>query len=343
MLTYDPIPWLMKQEGLPAVRARRRLALDRAGDVEAVSAVTAALAREQEADGCFEDSTIKTAAVLCLLADLRADGLAGERKVDPHPSSSLTIVSAGASYLLAVLAAQRGYGQAGDGVETGRRGGTEQFQLGPGSLRTPCDLAGFFGPYEARGRPEVMADGAREMNHYRAYEPLLGPKSPVRAQRRSSRDRAGPSSCYAWGLIPLTYVIEALCRAGYARDARLQPAIAVLLAVQRESGGWCRNLGGHPNCTLHALRALGSHPELRQSEYAAQALALLQEHGQRLNPFALLYVASAFDLPAARAIVRGALAVVSPRQRVNGSFGEPYGVARVAAVLAAVNALGATV
>ena len=312
MLTYDPIPWLMAQEGPAAIRARRRLGLDRSGHPEAARATVSALASEQAAGGSFAGSPMKTAGVLCLLADLRV-------------GRAETVIARGRSYLLAVLAAQPGYGRAND--------------VTPGSLRTPCDLCGFFGPYEDRGQPQVMAHGASEMNHYRTYEPLLGPKSPVRAERQSSRDRAGPTSCYAWGLIPLSYAVEALCRAGAAGDERLQPAIHALLGTQRESGGWCRNLGGHPNCTLVAVRSLGAHPKLRQSAWADRALSLLRASGKRLNPFALLHAVAPLDVPAAREIARDALATVVPRQRKNGTFGSPNRVERVAAVLAAVSAL----
>jgi hypothetical protein len=182
------------------------------------------------------------------------------------------------------------------------------------------------------------------MNHYRAYEPLLGPGSPVRAERRSSRDRPGPSSCYAWGLIPLCTIVEALCRSGYAGDARLTPAVNALLGAQRESGGWCRNLGGHPSCSLHAVRALGAHPTLRESAYAARALSLLQRtqsawaRGVRL--YAGLQAAAAFPLSTAKATIRELLAAVAPRQRRNGTFGTPHRVERVAAVLIAARAVG---
>ena len=313
MLTHDPIPWLMVQEGLPATRARRRLGLDRPGDEETVAALVHDLAGEQETDGSLADSPIKTAGVLNLLDDLDAAG-------------SEELVAAGASYLLAVLGSQPGYARA--------RG------VAPGSLITPCDLGGFFGPYEDRGQPERMAYGAREMNHYRAYEPLLGPKSPVRGARRSSRDRAGPASCYAWGLIPLSYIAETLCRALNAHDERLQPALDALLGVQRESGGWCRNLGGHPNCTLHGVRVLGAHPTLRESAYADRALGLVRTHWQRLNVYAVLQTVAAFDLPVAQEIIREALAVLAPRQRKNGTFGGPNNVARVAAVLVAATTVG---
>ena len=34
MLPYDPIPWLLEQEGLPAVRARRLLHIDLEADAD---------------------------------------------------------------------------------------------------------------------------------------------------------------------------------------------------------------------------------------------------------------------------------------------------------------------
>jgi hypothetical protein len=313
MLTYDPIPWLMAQEGLTAIRARRLLGLTRAGDEEAVAVTVRELAAEQRADGSFEDSPMRTAGVLNLLDDLRADDAGA-------------VIAGGTSYLFSVLESQRGYARTKE--------------VAPGSLTTPCDLGGFFGPYEERGRPEAMAHGAREMNFYRAYEPLLGPKSPVRGVRRSSLDRAGPASCYSWGLIPLSYTVEALCRVGCARDERLRPAINALLGAQRESGGWCRNLGGHPSCTLHGLCALGAHPDLRGSEHAARALELLRAGRKGLNAYALLQVCAAFDLPVAHEIICDVLATLAPRQRKNGTYGTPCRVERVAAVLVAARAVG---
>jgi hypothetical protein len=184
MLNHDPVPWLMAQEGPPALRARRRLGLRREGDAGAVCALEAQLDAEQRMDGSFGNSPMRTAGVLNLLDDLRA-------------AQSGETIDRGASYLLSLLQSQPGYDQAAN--------------IAPGSLTTPCDLGGFFGPYGNRNQPEVMAWGASEMNAYRGYEPLLGPKSPIRKAPRSSRDRAGPSSCYAWGLIPLSYTIEALC------------------------------------------------------------------------------------------------------------------------------------
>ena len=308
MLRYDPLSWLDTQQGLSAVRARRVIGLSREGDAVVVRSLIRELIEEQQVDGSFERSPIKTAGVLNLLDDLKA-------------SECEISIAAGASYLFSVLEAQPGYEQA-SGIR-------------PGGLRTPCDLGGFFGPYEARNQAEVMAHGAREMNFYRAYEPLLGPKSPVRGKRRATLDRAGPASCYAWGLIPLSYLIETLCRAGYAHDERLQPAIKALLGAQRGSGGWCRNLGGHPNCTMHGIRALGAHPALRGSEYAMRALDLVYAHLSRLNRFAVLQAAAMFDLAVARDIIREILAELEPRQQKNGTFGSPNRVERVAAVLVA--------
>jgi hypothetical protein len=283
------------------------------------------LAGEQRTDGSFEHSPMKTAGILNLLDDLKA-------------TDSQDLIASGAAYLLSVLESQPGYERA--------KG------LTPGGLTIPCDLCGFFGPYQDRGRPEVMADGAREMNFYREYEPLLGPKSPVRGERRSSYDRAGPSSCYAWGLIPLSYTVETLCRAGYALDERLKPAINALLGAQRESGGWCRNLGGHTGCSIHAIRALGVHPELSQSHHAERALGFwraaqlgrlgstLQRWWGGANLFAAMQAAAAFDLPPASEILRDALTALAPRQRKNGTFGTPCRVERVAAVLVASEAVG---
>lgn len=74
MLTYDPIPWLMAQEGLSAVRARRLLNLGKREDEEVVAALRLQLPWEQQADGSLELSTMKTAGVLNLLDDLKAAG-----------------------------------------------------------------------------------------------------------------------------------------------------------------------------------------------------------------------------------------------------------------------------
>ena len=135
----------------------------------------------------------------------------------------------------------------------------------------------------------------------------------------------------------MCYIIEALCRTGYAGDRRLKPAINALLGAQRRSGGWCRNLGGHPSCTIHAIRALGSHPRLRKSKHAERALALM--HAKGAISFALIQAAAAFDFPVAREIIRDGLRELAPRQRKNGTFGAPCKVERVAAVLVARRAL----
>ena len=159
-LTYDPIPWLMTQNGLEAARARRILGLHREDDEGTVRSVELQLSKAQLPDGSFEHSLIKTAGVLNLLDDLK-------------PFDSKTLIGKASSYLLSVLKAQPGYKRAEEVM--------------PSSLRTPCDLCGFFGPYEDRNRPDVLASGAREMNFYREFEPLLGPKSIVRGH-------AGPIS-----------------------------------------------------------------------------------------------------------------------------------------------------
>lgn len=68
----DPTPWLMKQEGCAAVRARRSVGLDRGGDEDFVLGACRDLAASQLPDGSFDGSTLKTAGVLNLLDDLRA-------------------------------------------------------------------------------------------------------------------------------------------------------------------------------------------------------------------------------------------------------------------------------
>jgi hypothetical protein len=157
----------------------------------------------------------------------------------------------------------------------------------------------------------------------------------------STLDRSGPGSCYSWGLIPVAYTVEALCRAGYAQDQRLQPAINALLGAQRESGGWCRNPGGHPSCTIHAIRALGSHPELRRGENAEHALRFMRNsHVRRSDLFPVIQAMAKFDLPIAREFIRDALIALAPRQRKNGTFGDPCAVERVTAALVAQQAEG---
>jgi hypothetical protein len=308
MLPHDPIPWLLEQEGLSAVRARRLLGIDLRNDADEVRTLERDLAKSQFQDGSFDQSPMKTAGVLNLLDDLRA-------------SDSEQPTDRAASYLISLLQSQPGYERART--------------IAPGSLQTPCDLCGFFGPYKDRTRPESMADGAREMNFYREYEPLLGPQKPVRTERRSSLDRAGPTSCYSWGLIPLSYTVETLCRAGYAEDERLQPAVNALLGVQRDSGGWCRNLGGHPTCTAHGFRWLGRHPRLRESEYAVCALGFVHKNTKGNSIFPALQALASFPLSSVREIIREMLADLAPRQRKNGTFGKPHQIKKVAAALVA--------
>jgi len=184
-----------------------------------------------------------------------------------------------------------------------------------------------------------MADGAREMNFYREYEPLLGPKSPVRPERRSSLDKAGPASCYAWGLVPLCYIVEALSRGGFGGDPRLEPAISVLLGAQRESGGWCRNLGGHPNCTLPVLRALGACPRPPLADHVERALEFMGGSWQETSLFSALHAVAPFSSPTARTLIRSMLAKAGQRQQRNGTFGRPCQIERVAAVLRAMQSL----
>jgi hypothetical protein len=286
------------------------------------------LGTEQSPDGSYGQSPMRTAGVLNLVTDLQA------QRAEP-------LVADAAAYLLGVLVSQPGYARAS--------------AIEPGSLRTPCDLGGFFGPYGDRGQPDSMAQGAREMNALREFDPLLGPQSEVRSVRRSSLDRAGPGSCYAWGLVPLSYVIRALCRAGYAHDARLQPALQALLGVQREGGGWCRNLGGHPHCTLYALYALCAHRDLRRSQSAERLMARIRDAKrgdtsrgnaqglaawwQGTSLYAALQATADLDVPVARQLVRDSLDSIIPGQRKDGTFGGPCAVERVASVLWALASL----
>ena len=318
-LPYDPVPWLMAQDARAAVRARRLLGLHHEGDEETVRSVECELSESQLSDGTFEHSLIKTAGVLNLLDDLK-------------PYNSKTMIKNAASYLLDFLESQPGYNEGRD--------------VTPGSLETPCDLCGFFGPYENRNLPETLASGAREMNFFREFEPLLGPKSKVRAKRKSSFDRVGPSSCYSWGLIPLCYAIEALCRAGYEEDPKIKPPVNVLLGAQRASGGWCRNLGGAPNCTIHAIKALAVHPQLRDSLYAEKALQLLQNLRKSQNRwwrgsnvFAAIQAIAEFEFPISKEILFEELKILALRQQKNGTWGGPCRNERVTAVLYALQHL----
>jgi len=315
MLKHDPTPWLLAEKGEAAVRARRSLGLERQGDDEAVRRIVQRMAQSQLADGSFTHSPMKTAGVVCLLTDLATE-------------SSATVLSQAGEFLLGVLQSQPGYGKAKS--------------LRPGGLTEPCDLGGFFGEATAL----TPAQGAREANFYREFEPLLGPKSPVRWRRRSSFDRVGPPSCHSWGLVPLCYVIEALCRGGFHSDPRLKPAVKAMLAAQRSSGGWCRNLGGGVECTLPALRAFGVHPKLRRESCAEAGLRFMrvsqsstdsrsQSRWRGCNLFAALHAAARFDSPVAKEIIVSGLSVVAQQQRRNGTFGTPCPIERVAAVVAA--------
>jgi len=89
MLPYDPIPWLLEQEGLPAVRARRILDLNREGDEEAIHALISEYVALQNADGSFDGSLMKTAGRLNLLSDLNF-------------VSADTMISAGTDYLVSL-------------------------------------------------------------------------------------------------------------------------------------------------------------------------------------------------------------------------------------------------
>jgi hypothetical protein len=298
----------MRQNGDDALRARRALGLARAGDDQTAGKLVDRLVSTQRSDGSFDGSPMRTAGVLLLFADLSVD------RAGPS-------VVQGGRFLLRVLEAQDGYVRAAD-----RPAGW--------TIRTPRSLCGFFGPYSARNQPEVLAAGAREINAFRELDPLFGPARPARTAARSSYDRPGPGSCYAWGLMPLSIIAESLCRSGYALDRRLVPALNVLLAVQRDSGGWCRSLTGHPKCTLFALRALAAHPELRGSNQAAAALKSLVGR-KHPSPYQILHVASLFDLIEARELARERLVVAVARQKPDGTFGRPARVERVRAVLAA--------
>ena len=320
MLKYDPISWLMRQEDEAAVRARCALGLTREGDDTIARKVAARFAKSQLPDGSFDHSPMKTAGVVCLLADLASE-------------LSADVMSRAAEFLFGLLEAQPGYRKAA--------------RVRPGALTAPWDLGGFFGACESTSDAYEPTDGPREMNFFREFEPLLGPKSPVRTERRSSFDRPGPGSCYDYGLVPLCYIIEALCRSERHADKRLKPAVNVLLGAQRTSGGWCRNPGGGFPCTIPAVRAIGAHPKLRQTSHAETALAFLrnsqssplgsksqrQWRGSKL--FAALHAVARFDLALADEILADGLKAVAGHQRQNGSFGTPCRVERVAAVIAA--------
>ena len=145
-------------------------------------------------------------------------------------------------------------------------------------------------------------------------------------------------------MIPLCYTIEALCRAGHPRDPELKPAINVMLGAQRRSGGWWRGLKGHPNCTIHAIRALGSHPQLRHSTYARKALGFMRMTQQASkdkrarwwrgsNVFAAIQATAKWDTPVAREIIQSAMPGLAQRQQKYGTWGGPCRIERVAAAL----------
>ena len=73
MLPYDPVPWLMAQEGLAAVRARRRLGLHQEGDAEAVQALGRAPRVEDHGAGAHRAGPRSTAGFVDA-----ADGTADE-------------------------------------------------------------------------------------------------------------------------------------------------------------------------------------------------------------------------------------------------------------------------
>ena len=145
--------------------------------------------------------------------------------------------------------------------------------------------------------------------------------------------------------------IEALCRAGYSHDERPGPAVNALLGAQRGGGGWCRG-GPHgaAPCTVHALRAVGAHPELRTSPFAQRALEFMRSTRRAAKGcntqvwkgaavFATMQALAAFDQPIAHHLIREALESVAARQQKNGTFGQPCRTERVLAVLVPVRAL----
>ena len=135
MLQYDPIPWLLAQDGLPALRARRRLHVKGPDDDEAARDVLREYARAQGADGSFDRSLLKTAGVVNLLVDLGLD-------------DARSTLDAAAAHLLDMLIWQPGYERAAD--------------VAPGSLTMPFDLCGFFGPYDLRNEPAAVKYCTRE-------------------------------------------------------------------------------------------------------------------------------------------------------------------------------------
>ena len=141
MLTYDPTPWLMAQEGLPALRARRRLGLNRKGDAVAVRELEDSLAAEQRADGSFAGSPMRTAGTLNLLDDLRAtDSQAiiarGGHYLPVPPSSPLKIQPAEFGHVVGIqphpAVADINTIGAGLPMDVGDTQGVEQMGFGKG-------------------------------------------------------------------------------------------------------------------------------------------------------------------------------------------------------------------
>jgi hypothetical protein len=83
---------------------------------------------------------------------------------------------------------------------------------------------------------------------------------------------------------------------------------------------------------------LGAHPTLRNGRHAERALEFMRARGK--PSFGLMQAAAGFDFPAARQIVHDGLAAAARCQRRDGSFRGAFAVERVAAVLAAIQALG---
>jgi hypothetical protein len=281
------------------------------GDQDAAVALAERLTLDQRSDGSVGGSPLRTAGTVLCLVDL--DVPAGA-------------VEEAAGFLLDLLEAQPGYARA--------------VSVAPGELTQPCDLCGFFETYACRTDPAARRVGSAEMNALREIDPLIGPRAPVKAAATSARARVGPGSCYSWGLIPLAYITEALCRSGHADDPRLTPALNVLLGAQRRSGGWCRNPGGHPKCTLYAVRALAAHPDLRTGPQAEAALRCVARFPIRTFRFAYLDALARFEHPAAHSAMQHILSAVTRQQRPDGSFSGPCRVERAAAALLASRALG---
>lgn len=70
MIKFDPVRWLRAQAGETALRARRKLGIQVESDSSAAAACVNSLRQQQEQDGSFANSPMKTACVLNLLDDL---------------------------------------------------------------------------------------------------------------------------------------------------------------------------------------------------------------------------------------------------------------------------------